>query len=124
MKNSNNNYNKNLRKFARELRTETVSKAEKVLWKSALSKGMSGTKFKRQRPIDNFIVDFFSAECKLIIEVDGNSHLNKSKYDAYRQRKLESLGYTFLRFSEGDVLVGISEVITKIEHAVYVLKPE
>lgn len=83
-----------------------------------------GTKFKRQRPIDNFIVDFFSQELGLIIEIDGNSHFNKPEYDEYRERKLKSLGYTLLRFNEGVVLNQISDVATKIEHAVYVLKVE
>ncbi len=59
MSSSNNNYNKGLKNFSRELRSESVSRAERFLWKHVLSKSQSGTKFKRQRPIDNFIVDFF-----------------------------------------------------------------
>ncbi|MCH2233453.1 MAG: DUF559 domain-containing protein, partial [Crocinitomicaceae bacterium] len=55
----NNNYNKKLKTLARVLRTESKSKAEQVLWKLVLSKGQSGTKFKRQRPIGNYIIDFF-----------------------------------------------------------------
>ena len=119
---SNNNYNKDLRDYSRELRLESVSRAEKLLWKAALSKGQSGTKFKRQRPIGNFIVDFFSSEYQLIIEVDGNSHYNKASYDSYRQECLEKLGYIILRFNEGEVINQLDEVMTKIEHAVFVLK--
>jgi very-short-patch-repair endonuclease len=117
-----NHYNPKLKEFARELRSESVSRAEKYLWKALLSKGQSGAKFKRQRPIDNFIVDFFSAEIKLIIEIDGNSHYNKPEYDQYRQQKLESLGYSFLRFSEGAVINQFEDVHQKIIHAVMVLK--
>jgi very-short-patch-repair endonuclease len=51
-----------------------------------------GVKFKRKRPIYRFIVNFFSAEIGLIVEVDGNSHFTKGEYDAYRQKKLEELG--------------------------------
>lgn len=117
-----NHYNPKLKEFARELRSESVSRAEKYLWKALLSKGQSGAKFKRQRPIDNFIVDFFSAEIKLIIEIDGNSHYNKPEYDQYRQQKLESFGYSFLRFSEGAVMNQFEDVHQKIIHAVMVLK--
>lgn len=118
-----NYYNSNLREFARELRYESVSRAEKYLWKALLSKGRSGTKFKRQRPISNFIVDFFSAEIKLIIEIDGSSHLVKSEYDHYRQNKLEALGYHFLRFEEGEVINQFQDVHHRIVHTVHVLKP-
>ncbi|HRP37245.1 MAG TPA: endonuclease domain-containing protein [Candidatus Dojkabacteria bacterium] len=120
----NNYYNKNLREYASELRTETVSKAEKFIWKSLLSKNKQGVKFKRQRPIHYYIVDFFAQEIGLIVEIDGNSHYHKPEYDARRQKELESLGYTFLRFKEGEVLNDLGEVARQIEHAVYCLKRE
>ncbi len=120
----NNHYNKNLKDFAHELRTETVSKAEKYIWKSLLSRNRLGVKFKRQRPIDQFIVDFFSQEIGLIIEIDGSSHYLKPEYDAYRQAKLEALGYKILRFYEGEVLINIGDVHTAISHAIDCLKKE
>ncbi|MNJ88783.1 hypothetical protein D3C87_63400 [compost metagenome] len=119
---SNNHYNRNLRKYAQELRTETVSRSEKYLWKNVLSRNQQGVKFKRQRPILHFIVDFFAQEIGLIIEIDGNSHLNKGDYDRIRQNKLEELGYTFIRFSEGDVLNNLGDVITQIQHAIHCLR--
>lgn len=118
---SNHNYNKNLREYAWELRNHSVSKAEKYLWK-ALRRGQQGVKFKRQRPIGPFIVDFFAQEIGLIIEIDGNSHFNKPGYDAYRQRKLLDLNLKILRFTEGDVMHNLDVVLTQIQHAVYVLK--
>ena len=120
----NNHYNKNLKEFAYELRTETVSKAEKYLWKALLSRNRLGVKFKRQRPIDSFIVDFFSQEIGLIIEIDGNSHYRKATYDAMRQAKLEGLGYKIIRFSEGEVMINIEDVHKVITHAIYCLKGE
>lgn len=57
---SNNHYNKNLKEFQRELRTTTVSRAEKQLWKAVLSRKQTGERFLRQRPIDHFIVDFLA----------------------------------------------------------------
>ncbi len=119
---SNNHYNKNLKDFATELRTSTVSKAEKYLWKSVLSRKQTGERYLRQRPIDNFIVDFFSSEIGLIIEIDGSSDLNKGEYDLYRQQKLESFGYTFFRFYEGEVLQNIGAVKERIDFAIFCLR--
>ena len=119
---SNNYYNKNLKEFARELRTESVSKAEKLLWKAILSKKQTGERFLRQRPIDNFIVDFFSPDLGLMIEIDGSSHVNKGEYDFYRQQKLERLGYVMIRFSEGEVLQNIDLVKARIDYAIFCLR--
>ena len=118
---SNNHYNKNLKDFARELRTTTVSKAEKYLWKAVLPRKQTGERFLRQRAIDNFIVDFFAPDLGLIIEIDGSSHFNKGKYDLYRQEKLESFGYTFSRFYEGEVLQNIDAVKERIDYAIFCL---
>ena len=119
---NNNHYNPNLKEFSWELRTETVSRAEKYLWKAILSRKQLGVGFKRQRPIDQFIVDFCCQELRLIIEIDGNSHFHKPEYDAYRQKRLEDLGFTVIRFSEADVLNNIDTIITQLQHVVYCLK--
>ena len=118
----NNFYNKDLKRFSRTLRTQSVSRAEKQLWLSVLKSNKIGVKFNRQRPIDHFIVDFFSKELGLIIEIDGNSHDNNAKYDRYRQDRLIALGLTLLRFQEGEVLNQIDEVAGKINHAVHCLR--
>jgi very-short-patch-repair endonuclease len=119
---SNNHYNKRLKEFARELRTGSVSKAEKFIWKAVLSGKQTGERFLRQRPIDNFIVDFFAPELKLIIEIDGSSHFNKGENDFYRQHKLESLGYVLMRYSEGEIIQNIGLVKEKIDYAIFCLK--
>jgi very-short-patch-repair endonuclease len=119
---SNNHYNKNLKEFARELRTETVSKAEKLLWKAILSRKQTGERFLRQRPIDNFIVDFLAPDLGLIIEIDGSSHINKGEYDFYRQQKLEHFGYFMVRFSEGEVLQNAGLVKERIDYVIFCLK--
>ena len=92
---NNNFYNKNLKDFSRELRSEKSTRAEKLLWKSSLSKKQMDVRFLRQRPILNYIVDFFSPEIGLIIEIDGNSHINKGEYDFFRQNKLIEHGFVF-----------------------------
>ncbi len=118
----NHHYNTNLKKYARELRTASVSKAEKYIWKALLSRKQMGVAFKRQRPISNFIVDFFSAEIHLVVEIDGSSHLNKGDYDAYRENKLKELGFTIIRLSEGEVIQNIEDVHQQIYRVIEVLK--
>jgi very-short-patch-repair endonuclease len=117
-----NHYNPRLKEFARELRTETVSKAEKVIWKGLLSRKQTGERFLRQRPIYRFIVDFFAPEIGLIIEIDGNSHVNKGNYDRYREDKLVSLGYTLIRFKEGDVIWNMDVVSEQVRHVIHALR--
>lgn len=105
-----NHYHKNLQEFARELRNQSVSRAEKVMWNNLLSKNQLGIVVVRQSTLDCFIVDFFAPEIKLIIEIDDNSQINKGEYDQYRQDKLMRLGYKFIRFNEGDVLNNLDNV--------------
>lgn len=120
----NNHYNKKLQLKARKLRTESVSKAEKRLWKRILSRKQTGERFLRQRPIDTYIVDFFAPDLGLIIEVDGTSHLLSGQYDKQRQIDLEELGYKILRFSEGIVLNNLDEVQMRISYTIQCLKTE
>jgi very-short-patch-repair endonuclease len=118
----NNDYNTKLKNYARVLRTESVSKAEKYIWKVLLSRKQLGVGFKRQRPISNFIVDFYCQELCLIVEIDGNSHLNKGEYDFFRENKLKELGNVIVRFSEGDVLNNLNEIKNQLSHFIYCLK--
>ena len=119
-----NHYNARLKEFARELRTETVSRAEKYLWKAVLSRKQTGERFLRQRPIKSFIVDFFAPAIGLIIEIDGNSHFNKGDYDRRRENELRSLGYEIIRFSEGDVIYNLDIVHEKVIHAIHCRKSQ
>jgi very-short-patch-repair endonuclease len=118
-KHHNNFYNKDLLLNARELRSEKSTKGERRLWKSVLCKKQAPVRFLRQRPIDQFIVDFFAPTIGLIIEIDGNSHYHNAKYDIYRLQKLQKLGYTILRFNEGAVLNQLDDVTTQILHAIH-----
>jgi len=65
----------------------------------------------RQKPISEYIVDFFCSKLKLVIEIDGESHVSKSEADLKRQRKLESLGLSFLRFYDSDVKKNMDGVL-------------
>ncbi len=108
---NNNFYNKRLQPFAHEKRYE-MTKAEACLWKFVLSGKKLGYTFNRQRPVLNFIVDFMCKDLKLVIEVDGYSHfLDEIKMkDEKKQKALENLGYTVIRFQDSEILNQIETV--------------
>jgi very-short-patch-repair endonuclease len=107
-------YNKSLKPLTRKLR-KCGTKGEAVLWKKALkARYMEGYQFNRQFPIDRYIVDFLCRRLDLIIEIDGSSHKNRELQDRVRQDYLESLGYTVIRFTEGEVLFRLDDVISDI----------
>jgi len=108
-------YDPKLKKRARQLR-KNGTPAERLLWKYLKGKQLLGFDFDRQRPIDNYIVDFYCKDLRLAIEIDGGSHQNKAEYDKKRQLRLESLGVRFLRFQERDVNKDVMAVLRSIEN--------
>lgn len=76
---------------------------------------MMGYDFHRQKPLGNYVVDFFCNELALVIEIDGDSHLHNYQADVKRQKKLESLGVHFLRFDDFDVKQNTEAVLNAIE---------
>lgn len=102
-----------IKPFARQMRHEPTQ-AEDKLWQRLRRKGLSGYKFRRQHPIDRFIVDFFCAEARLVVEVDGSIHDYTQEEDALRTEYLESLGLRVLRFTNGEVLQQTDGVIERI----------
>ena len=110
--------NKNLLK-ARELRSE-MTPQEKHLWYDCLRN--YPIKFYKQRPIDNYIVDFYCAKANLVVEVDGSQHYTEDgkEYDEIRTKVLEEYNLYVMRFSNADidknfiaVCVAIDEYIKK-----------
>ena len=110
MKNSNLNtsdyhlpYNSALVSRAKELR-KNMTPAEKKLWHNYLK--TFPFRVLRQRPIDNFIVDFYCFALNLVIEIDGDSHFTEQgiAYDSERTKILESYGLKVIRFSNLQVL--------------------
>ena len=99
MKNNNFFNRKYLKAFRSSLRNKSTS-AEAVLWNILKSKNLNGRKFRRQHSIGNYIVDFYCASEKLIIELDGNPHgeYHKIEKDEKRDQYLQSLGLSILRF--------------------------
>jgi very-short-patch-repair endonuclease len=108
--NNNFNYNKKLKSFARELRNECTF-TENILWKSVLKgRKLKGYQFFRQRPIDNYIADFFCKELKLIVELDGISHKDKIKEDRIKDEDLTKLEYNVIRFNDDFILNDLNNV--------------
>ena len=109
-------YNPNLKMLSRQLRNDSTM-SEILLWQKLKGKQMKGYRFLRQRPIDEYIVDFYCPELKFAIEIDGSSHDYDEtyEYDMIRQKKLESLGVNFLRFKDIDVKRDMLNVLRGIE---------
>jgi very-short-patch-repair endonuclease len=107
-------YNPKLKQKAREL-SKNSTLSEILLWNNLKGRQIYGYQFMRQKPIGDYIVDFFCSKLKLIIEIDGISHLDKEKYDNERQERLESMGLFFLRFSDIEVKKNMQGVLRAIE---------
>jgi len=107
-------YNPDNVEKAKELR-KNQTKAEKKLWYEFLSEHKS--RFLRQRPIDHYIVDFYCASSKLVIEVDGGSHFTEegSAYDKMRTELLNLYGLKVIRFTNNEVLNKFDYVCKKID---------
>jgi very-short-patch-repair endonuclease len=96
-------YNPQLKHMASNLRQRKRTYAERMLWYGLKNRQMMGYKFIRQKPIGNFIADFFCPELDLVIEIDGISHEGKEQYDQKRENYLKNLGLNVLRFTDEDV---------------------
>ncbi len=109
-------YNPKLKNLARELRKNSTL-AEVLLWQNIKGK-CYGYEFHRQVPINEFIVDFYCHELQLAIEIDGNTHDYNYANDEKRQRKLEDLGISFVRFSDYDVKRNINDILRALEFVI------
>lgn len=110
-------YNKNLKEFSRKLRNNSTL-SEVLLWQELRAGQIEGFKFNRQKPLGNYIVDFYCKKLDLVIEVDGESHFHDDAplKDHERQNVLESLGLSFLRFDDLDVKRNMSYVLQEIHY--------
>ncbi len=109
-------YSPKLKSLAKALR-QNMTFAEVLLWNELKQKKMLGYDFDRQRPVDEFIIDFYCKDLMLAIEVDGISHDTEEAYedDMKRQKKLESFGISFLRFDDREVRNDMLNVTNVIE---------
>jgi very-short-patch-repair endonuclease len=104
---------------------KNMTKAELILWDKLKAKNIFKSKFRRQHPIDIFIVDFYCHEYKLVIEIDGEIHNNEeySGYDDGRMAEMRKLGIIVLRFTNDHVIYKLDEVILRIQRVLTKLTP-
>jgi len=102
-----------LTQLAKRLRKNST-KAEARLWSRLRAKQLEGIKFRRQQPIENFIVDFVSFEKRIVIEVDGGQHAVHKNNDKVRDKFLLQNGYKVLRFWDNEVFDNIDGVLEVI----------
>ncbi|MBR6838017.1 MAG: endonuclease domain-containing protein [Alphaproteobacteria bacterium] len=102
-------YNNKLTNFAR-LNRRSGNLAETLLW-NELKQSKLGYRFTKQKPIGNYIADFYCPEKKLVIEIDGWTHDNKFEYDMKRDDYMKSLGINILRIYDIDVKRDMNTVL-------------
>ncbi len=113
-----------LTKYARLLR-KNLTKEERILWHNLRSRMFLGYKFRRQKPIGEYIVDFLCFEKKLIVELDGSQH-NKDdsiKRDMTRDNLLTKNGFRILRFWNTDITTNLNGVLMKIKEELEIPSP-
>jgi len=104
---------------------KNMTLAELVLWKKLKDKTLFKDKFRRQHPVNLFIVDFYCHKYKLAIEIDGEIHKTDGmkEYDLNRSSELDKFGVTVIRFSNDEVIFNIASVITTIQKIITELAP-
>lgn len=105
-------YNKNLKQASRDLRNH-MTEAEKLLWSRIRNKQILDLQFYRQKPILNYIVDFYCPAANLVIECDGSQHFTNEGLEADRVRDeaLAQLGLKVFRFDNGQVMGRIDDIV-------------
>ncbi|MDP3245185.1 MAG: endonuclease domain-containing protein [bacterium] len=108
-------YHPQLKVIARTLR-KNMTKEELRLWRALRKKEMGGFQFYRQKPLGQYVVDFYCPAKKLVIEIDGSQHYEDKgiEKDEQRNKYLEGLGLKVLRFTNLDVLKNLEGVVEEI----------
>jgi very-short-patch-repair endonuclease len=102
-----------IRAHAREMRHDAVP-AEQKLWWKLRDRRLAGFKFRRQQPVGPFIADFYCSECRLAVELDGDTHDGREEYDEARTQWLAASGVTVIRFVNDDVHKNLEAVVEAI----------
>lgn len=108
-------YNHSAKSNARQLRSN-MTDSEQLLWYRLRRKQLLGIQFYRQKPIGNYIVDFYAPKARLVVEVDGSQHLEfvHQRKDEMRDEFLENQGLYVLRFDNRQVMNELDQVVEKI----------
>ncbi len=107
---------------ARELRGQ-MTEAETLLWQHLRGRRFQDFKFRRQRPLGPYILDFVCLDAGLVIEVDGGQHVEQAAYDLARTALIQSHGLTVIRFWNHEVMNETSAVLEKIQQTLQTLTP-
>ena len=102
-----------VRDVARQSRAKPTP-AEETLWEELRGRRLKDAKFRRQHAIGRFVVDFYCAESKLVIEVDGPIHVSQAQDDMERDVELNERGLTVIRFTNDEVMQRLGWVKTRI----------
>ena len=103
---------------AAKILRDNMTTCEKLLWERVKQKQICGLRFRRQHPIDFFIVDFYCHEAKLVIELDGEIHNQQREYDDGRSAEMEKYSIKVIMFNNSEIENNIEEVIKKIENEI------
>ena len=116
-------YNKTLTEKARKNR-KNPTPAEQKLWHEVLqSKRLDNLKFTRQKPLDEYIVDFYCAKLMLAIEIDGDTHAGQKQYDEDRTKNLNKFGVEVIRYTNAEVLNNLEGVYQDLHKRISARKP-
>lgn len=101
--------------LASELR-KNITKAEKLVWEKVRKKQILGLRFRRQHPIDKYIVDFYCHPARLVVEIDGDIHLKpvNKELDKIRTKDLINLDLIVIQFTNKQVFENLNEVVNAI----------
>jgi very-short-patch-repair endonuclease len=102
---------------ARSMRREPTE-PETRLWLALRAKRFEAVKFRRQKVIGPYIVDFAARDPMLVIEVDGDTHAGRERQNAERTHYLEQQGYRVIRFSNQDVMTNLEGVLTHLSNVI------
>ena len=105
-----------LTNLAKTLRKRSTD-AELILWQRIKARRLEGIKFRRQQPIEDFIVDFLSFEKRIIIELDGGQHVEDRQKDRERDKLLTKAGFKVLRFWNNEIFENLDGVLERIQQA-------
>ena len=103
-------------KYARQLRKNST-REERILWHNLRSRNFLGYKFRRQEPIEDYIVDFIGYEKKLVVELDGSQHAQDEGIvtDIERDNLLKENGFKVLRFWNNEITSNLNGVLLRIK---------
>ncbi len=102
-------------KKARQLRSR-MTPSEVIIWEKLKNKQICGVRFRRQHPIEIFIVDFYCHAAKLVVEIDGKIHLATKDYDNERTKEINKYNILILRYTNDEITNNLNKIIKEITY--------